>query len=245
MMSDPPRLRSDAGFEGLLLRSSRSQVPPDAEDEVWRRLQIATTAGATAAGVGASVAPASTASKIAAKTLWGAVLKWGAVAAVGLPVAGAAVHWGTHLGSAPAPSTAQHAVPDPAPRVEPAPLDVPSPAAHVEAPAPEEAPAPLHAHAPSASSRSREATSALRRESLGLGAARAKFATGDARGALDDVTRLSAEFPQGRLVQEREVLAIDCLDAIGDREGARRRARRFLDQFPQSPYVVHVRQLGE
>jgi hypothetical protein len=36
---------------------------------------------------------------------------------------------------------------------------------------------------------------------------------------------------------------MDCLAALGDGEGARTRARAFLDRFPMSPYLAHVRQL--
>jgi hypothetical protein len=78
-----------------------------------------------------------------------------------------------------------------------------------------------------------------------LRAAQERYAGGDPRGALDDVGRLSAQFPLGWLVQEREVLAMDCLAALGDRVGARARAQTFLDRFPQSPYLAHVRQFVE
>ncbi len=243
-MGDPPRLRSEAGLEGLLLRSSRTNAPPaEAEEEVWRRLQIATAAGAaTAAGLGASAVAGS---KVAAKALWVTVLKWSAVLAVGVPIAGVATHWAIHRRTAPASNvTTPRAVADPQPRAELAPDAVPTPVAPLEAPAaPEEPAAPLRAHGLPATQGRRDTSSALRRESLELGAARARFAAGDARTALDDVARLGVEFPSGRLVQEREVLAIDCLEALGDRDGARSRANAFLDRFPQSPYLAHVHQL--
>ncbi len=242
-MGDPPRLRSEAGLEGLLLRSSRTNTPtPDTEEEVWRRLQIATAAGAaTAAGIGASAG-----SKVAAKTIWVTVLKWTAVVAVGVPVAGVATHWAIHRREVLAPNvTAPGALPGPEPRVEPTGAAAPAPTVSLAASAvPEETAAPLRVHAP-APSGTRDVSSALRKESLALGTARAKLAAGDARAALDDVARLAAEFPHGRLLQEREVLAIDCLEALGDRDGARSRARAFLDRFPQSPYAAHVRPLAE
>ena len=53
------------------------------------------------------------------------------------------------------------------------------------------------------------------------------------------------EFPHGRLVQEREVLAIDCLAALGEGEAARARAAAFLARFPVSPYAAHVRPFAE
>jgi hypothetical protein len=39
------------------------------------------------------------------------------------------------------------------------------------------------------------------------------------------------------------MLAIDCLAALGDSAGARTRATAFLDRFPASPYLAHVRQI--
>src|SRR5262249_29562579 len=82
--------------------------------------------------------------------------------------------------------------------------------------------------------------SALQAESLLLREARAKLAAGDARGALDDVARLEVKHARGRLIQEREIVAIDALVALGDSEAARRRAVAFLARFPQSPYAAHL-----
>jgi hypothetical protein len=220
---------------------------------VWRRLQVATAAGAMAAGVTAAGlgASATAGAKVAAKTVWATTaLQWTAVALLGLPVAGAAVHLGARRATIPASNVALHAAPalDPRvdldPRAEPPSQEALAPTLETP-PAPAEVAAPIRGRAAPPPSINRDAASALHKESLALGAARSKFAAGDARAALDAVNRMSAEFPRGRLVQEREVLAIDCLDAIGDRDGTRARARRFLDRFPESPYAAHVRSLGE
>ena len=78
-----------------------------------------------------------------------------------------------------------------------------------------------------------------------LAAARAKLAEGDPRGALAEIARLSSQFPRGGLLEEREVVAIDSLGAMGDNEGARARSAAFVRQFPASPYAAHLRRILE
>jgi len=95
------------------------------------------------------------------------------------------------------------------------------------------------------SSRSSASTSALTVESDMLAAARAKLAEGDPRGALAEIARLSSQFPRGGLLEEREVVAIDSLGAMGDNEGARVRSAAFVRQFPASPYAAHLRRILE
>ena len=252
-MADPPRLRSDSGsLEALLLRSSRScEPPPLAEDEVWRRVQVMTAAGAAVGATGLAVQTASVGSvgsKIAAGGLWLSVMKWTAVVAIALPAAGVGTRWVLHRAAGSAAVVPTAAAPEPR-AIVPAQVSDFDPtratSATVVVPAaPKPAASPQRAHGASVTEPSaQDAPSALRKESLSLGAARARFAAGDARGALDDVARLGAEFPRGRLVQEREVLAMDCLAALGEGESARTRAVAFLSRFPASPYLAHVRQL--
>ncbi|XXT14889.1 hypothetical protein WME94_32040 [Sorangium sp. So ce429] len=52
-----------------------------------------------------------------------------------------------------------------------------------------------------------------------------------------------AEFPQGRLAAERELIAIDALLRRGDADRARARAEAFLAQFRSSPHAGRVRRL--
>ncbi|WP_437331623.1 hypothetical protein [Sorangium sp. So ce394] len=52
-----------------------------------------------------------------------------------------------------------------------------------------------------------------------------------------------AEFPDGRLAAERELVAIDALLRSGRSGGARARAEAFLAQFPSSPHAGRVRRL--
>jgi hypothetical protein len=239
------------------LRSApRLEPPPSAEEEVWRRLEIASAVGVAAGGTEiAAHAAASAGSKMVGKGIWLAALKWGAVVAIGLPAVGVTarvvMHRETHENHVAVPTrtpwlaveptsarAAGGSPPDSSPTgaaAEPGVADMPklgSPqrAGHT---------------AVRAESTLSSAPSALRAESLRLGVARAKLATGDSRGALEDVARLGVQFPHGALVQEREVLAIDCLAAMGDRQGMRTRTRAFLERFPDGPYSAHLRQLLE
>jgi hypothetical protein len=50
-------------------------------------------------------------------------------------------------------------------------------------------------------------------------------------------------FPQSQYAQERELLAIDALTRLNDRERARAGAERFLARYPGSPHVRRVREL--
>ncbi|WP_437923259.1 hypothetical protein WMF37_30025 [Sorangium sp. So ce291] len=52
-----------------------------------------------------------------------------------------------------------------------------------------------------------------------------------------------AEFPQGQLAAERELIAIDALLRRGDADRARARAEAFLAQFRSSPHAGRVRRL--
>ncbi|WP_437720267.1 hypothetical protein [Sorangium sp. So ce861] len=60
---------------------------------------------------------------------------------------------------------------------------------------------------------------------------------------LDLLDEHRAEFPDGRLAAERELVAIDALLRSGRAGGARARAEAFLAQFPSSPHAGRVRRL--
>jgi hypothetical protein len=232
---DPPRLRSKSGsLEARLLRASPGFEPPaHAQDEVWQRLKGLGAVGAAAGAFGLGGHSAAAAGKVAGSALW--LWAAGIGLAVAVPAAGVATYWVGHRSAAnkvavvaASPgSTANDSAGKPVP--------------------PETAQTPAVAEAPREVPRSRSAPhappSALKAESRLLAAARAKFAAGDPSGALDDVAHLAAQFPHGELVQEREVVAIDCLEALGDRTAMRARALAFRERFPNSPYTAHVRQV--
>jgi hypothetical protein len=253
-MADPSRLRSESGsLEALLLRSAPSlEPPPSAQDEVWLRLEVATAVGAAAGATGiAAQAAASTGSKMVVKGIWLSVLKWGGIVAIGVPAVGVAARVAMNRERHETRPTVQAATPSPAiARIagssapDSSQTGILAERAVVDTPKPTSPQRTGHT-AGRAESTMSDAPSALRAESLLLGVARAKLAAGDSRGALDDVARLGVRFPHGTLVQEREVLAIDCLEAMGNRQGMRARALSLLERFPDGPYSAHLRQLLE
>ena len=258
---DPPRLRSESGtVEALLLRSAPNLEPPaEAEGELWRRLEVLGTVGAAMASGVAAHAAASAGPKLigkaAANAIWLSLIKWGIVVSVGVLGAGAATRFVVHrkatgsdviAKSVTTPHATEASKPSAPIVVAPAPIEAPAPIATSESSEPPVMAAP-HAHSSSSRARvesSAEARSALQAESLLLGAARTKLGSGDYQGALDDVARLRAQFPRGKLVQEREVVAIDSLAALGNRAALQSRARAFLSRFPSSPYAEHVRSIA-
>lgn len=126
--------------------------------------------------------------------------------------------------------------PDPVPVVTPAVTSAPVTLASVEEPRAEPAPIVLDAGPapppPRASASPREESLAAERALLdeaqrALGSGR----SGDALGA---ISRHAAQFPRGRLSEEREGLAVQALLAAGRRDEARTRAERFKRSHPGS-----------
>jgi len=263
-MSDPHRLLSTLGdaddLERDLLSSIERADPPEgAKAEAWARLsaQIAAVAlvgsASHAAAASTSVAAAEGAhASFGAKAAIPALLKlFGAKAVIGLALGGTAVG-GTALwlhtrsqrvtvsaAALPAPAApaslapAGAAVPTSAP--EPA-----STAVSVSDLAP--AVSPDTAVKPNAEQRRRDQLSA---ESALLTQARADLRKGDARGAQQLLNRLQAQFPNGVLGQEREVLAIEVLAARGNAAAAQKRAQAFIAAYPESPHSAQLSRYTE
>jgi outer membrane protein assembly factor BamD (BamD/ComL family) len=74
--------------------------------------------------------------------------------------------------------------------------------------------------------------------------ARAQLRGGDPRGALATLERLRARSPKAVLSQERDVLAIQIALSLGDGATAKRKAKEFLDAYPESPHAPQVRRLA-
>jgi hypothetical protein len=237
-MSDPQRLSSKTGSpEALLLSGAQvADPPPSAEEQVWRRLQAATAVAAAGGTTALAAHQAAAGANVAAKGLGLAVLKWGAVVAIAGPVVGLALHRVLTRHPPAASPVAPVAAPS-SPNVSADAVEVPE-GAERDAPKASGPSAAHPSHVPSAGM----SASALRAETRLLESARAKLAAGNADGALEDVAKLGVQFPHGRLLPEREVLAIDSLEASGDRAAARARALAFLAQFPSSPYAARLRQ---
>jgi hypothetical protein len=81
-------------------------------------------------------------------------------------------------------------------------------------------------------------------ETRRLGEIRATAAAGDAREALRLLDAYETEFPSGVLIEEAEVLRIECLERTGSAAEAGERARRFLIARPASPYAARVRAMA-
>jgi hypothetical protein len=90
-----------------------------------------------------------------------------------------------------------------------------------------------------------ERTAALLLESQKLADARALLRAGAVASALEALLTLERELPNGILAQEREALTIEALAVLGQREGAQRRAARFLSRYPASPHAEAVRRVAE
>jgi hypothetical protein len=82
-------------------------------------------------------------------------------------------------------------------------------------------------------------------ESSRLAQARALLRNNDARAAFAALESLRRDLPGGALVQEREVLTIEALHAMGNVEAARTRARDFLARHPKSPHAASARRVLE
>jgi hypothetical protein len=82
-------------------------------------------------------------------------------------------------------------------------------------------------------------------ESNRLAHARALLRNKDSSAAFAALESLRRDHPRGLLVQERELLTIEALDAMGNEEAARTRAQDFLTRHPNSPHTAAARRVLE
>jgi hypothetical protein len=262
MMSDSRRLLSTTGYEHeierSLLRGLRDvAAPPDAKAETWTRLQAqlaftaAVAVGAAAAQSASTAALAGTAEAgaasaptgLAASTALRSVaikLGLGVLVASAMTVAAVAL-WPRGMPTmtsrmiVPAPSVPIPAVTplNPDPRTLPVPVtDDPgaNPTVRPES-------KPIHPRRPEPT----VMPDPLSVEAAMITEARAQLRRGDARAALATLGRLESRSRNGALGQEREILTIQALSALGETEDARRRARAFVASHPDSPHVAQIR----
>jgi hypothetical protein len=234
MNGDPERLLSATSgtdpLERELLGSVRHVGPPDgAKDAAWRNIagQIAVVAAVGA--VSSSTAAAASKASVGALASWAASAKVAAVVvASGLAIGGGYMALRSPEAS---PSVAPRPVVLPAKNVAP----VVPPAPEVAPPA-EEA-AILDSPTPKLEPRRQDL---LKAESSLLMSARAQLRSGNTAGAQASLDRLQAQFPKGMLTQEREVLAIEVLNARGNVDAAKRRAKAFVARYPKSPHSAKL-----
>jgi hypothetical protein len=227
---------SDAdAFERELLGSLRDVTPPPgAKDETWSSVT------AQIAAVGAAGALGTAAGKAGGTAVWGSLMaKIGiGVAVVGTTVT-AGMLWvrGAHTTPAAAPPPAALAVP----AASSSPVSEPAGAVLGA----DDRPAAATGRRVSRTSDVAASPDPLGRESAIVTEARAKLQGGDPRGALASLARLRAGGQNAVLVQEREVLTIQALSALGDTDAARRRAKAFVAANPTSPHTPQLRRIAD
>jgi hypothetical protein len=229
-MSDPRRLLDDAS--GLsdrklsALRAGTRMAPPlGLREAVWGGLGVVATSSLAGAGI----------------------LKLFVIGAIGGAVVVTATQVARHPAETPrvlavptrsipvpvAPTLAGPPEPLPLPSLEAAPAHRASPSAELDTtPLPAVEPAPM-VTASAAPLLPEPEVDLVRR-------ARTALKAGDPQTALGDLTRARAAYPSGVLAQEREVLTIEALVAVGETARAVPRALALLKADPQSPFAARV-----
>ena len=215
---DPPRLRDDPAIAEALregLEQMEAVAMPDATRERLARnlgLGPATPSGGGTPGGSTPLA------------LKASLLLGGAIG-----VAAAIVFWATRP-----PPTAIDRAPAPRSSIDPRPVveALPSATIEVETPSPALVTPSRSVVAPIAPPVARTTPD----EATLFRKAGAALRDGDAQNALQLVDEQARLFPNGTFAQEREVLRIDALVALGKTDQARERARTFLAQHPESAH---------
>lgn len=249
-MTDPKRWRD--GEEGAavvaLIDALRADEPSvEAREALWAKLAPMVPPGGSGSGTGGG---GGSGSAIGAKAIG---LGIGAIGIVTI------VAW---IATRPPPTvetprtevtpSASHATIVEAPPVESAPvIEAVEPTPSMTAVRPRTMSSAIARAVPSASSTSSASSSTgsavdrLREEAEGVKRARQHLRDKNPGAALAELDRLAKLVPAGPLAEEREVLTIEALAASGDREGARRRAERFLFERPNSVHAARVRAFTE
>jgi hypothetical protein len=241
---DPPRLKDEKGALARALGAAEADLPGDASlDAIFAKLPTgggggpSDGGGSGGPGAGGSVAPAAgTASGIAGTKLAVLATLVGSMAAVFYGVI-AGPRPPIDDGIAPAasePTATAHAVPSattaaPAVTASDAAPNAPASASTTSVPAHAVTPSP------SASSPTRSEIEILRDAQAALGGSPAK--------ALALAAEHERGYPNGSLGQEREMIRIQALLALGRKDEARARAARFEAAHPGSAYATRLHDL--
>jgi hypothetical protein len=231
----PPDLRA-------LFDEEREAYPenPDLKARVHRRLEAAILLGAVAAGV------AGAATKASKTSAFGFSAAKHAKAWIALSLVTGVVVGETHarLSTPTGPQESAIVHHSPAPRT-PSSSKLDALDAAEDSPAVPVTSLPLVRPSPSAAVSSTGTAPGARASDLALeqrlvDTARSALARGRGEDALRAVDEHARRFPQGRLAEEREMLAIQALLLVGNRSGAEQRAQRFHSSYPQSMYGAAV-----
>ncbi len=242
---DPHERLEQDGREALALYRERERMPPPARDATWARLQAAIASGEQPPSLARETGGARR--LLIGRLLWAAALLLVAGGALALVARGqgiqprdgdgldnqaqhdagpaaprrvqpgerAAVVAGTTTDTASEAQAEPHDGSTTAPVVEPP----RSPRAEVEAPT---------------------SASELAAELALLHEARAALAAGDGAGALRRLGEHARRFRSGHLVEERMLLRVQALCAVGRTAQAREAARTFTRRYPDSPHTLTV-----
>lgn len=255
-MTDPRRLFEsaplDEGARRLLEAGTRVGPPPGATEELWRALAATLPPGApppgggpVEGGPGPALPPAGSAPLGGAATGSPAA---GGTAALTLGTLGKTALIGFSLGlgvSFAGDTVARIAAPPPVVASAPnAARGSPSRPAGVSAatPSPDDVTPPAVAAVPETPREPRSRLDdALAAEARRVGRVRALLRAGDATAALADLRALARDFPAGQLAEERAVLEIEALLALGQRTQAESTARTLLERSPHTPHAARIR----
>jgi hypothetical protein len=244
---DPPRLiDTDEGSDRLrdLIRECRNDAATSEEvKRLESKLMPLIWLPPTAAGPTASATSGSGAASTTAATTSGVALKTGAAIAIAAAVAGGGL-WLSRSATEPAierkstPAQEQPKVAEQAPAVE-APSSPAAPSEVDDQTPPTNAPTTNSPARSNVVGRERsEAIEAVSESDL-LGRAQAALRA-DPNRALALAAEHRRKFPNGVLVQEREVLTIEALERLGRHKEAVARADGFLRSFPGSAHRSKV-----
>jgi hypothetical protein len=231
----PPSHAQGAAWDGIATKLAAASVVAAGTTVAGHTAEAAHSAAQGAAAANGAAPPVATgiAHAFASKAVLGMIAAAGAVAV-------AAATW-VHFGSGAATASSRPATHSNAPSSVPPLPSVETSAPNVEtrtsAEAVTESP-PAIRPAPRTHS-----DDGLAREGALLTDARASLRAGNPTGALAVLRKLDREFPRGGLGQEREVLAIEALSALGDTAAVKRRAEAFVKAYPDSPHGPHLRRL--
>ncbi len=176
-----------------------------------------------------------------AKALSPALTVGGAIAVVGIVVAGAVVAR-TETPEPRRDPPAPFAAPASASPAAAAPSEPSAPEPSATAP-PSRSASPVRSRTPAArTTGSADAVETLREESELVQRAR-KSLVGDPQAALDAVEEHARRFPRGELAPERDVLRIGALHRLGRSDEARAHGQAYLKAYPESPHVPRVRKI--
>jgi len=250
MTANEHEANADERFERLLLDSAQTDALPQDVDAAWQKFDSALR-GVSVLAAGASGALAA---RRAQRWLTAKWLIWGALAGSALTAFSL---------RAPRARQVQPSALTAAPISAPAVVSSTTAAAGIEAPrsttpSPQATPTATaltkrrpHSFAtptPATPSVTKTPQTPQRSSTLAaqvalLDAARSAIANGTNAEAYRLAERYRADFPNGELAPEAEVVAIEALVVLGSRAAASERAARFLARYPGDPHAARVKWL--